>query len=170
MTLNHAIGNARRVIMNNYIRTNLFSAFDCIWLLKRLPQVSAQREHTIIYVNPQHTGICPLCPTRWMVKTSAIDAILKHYPALLDTFETINAESHDDHGCRARGVFLSLLQCYETLFGLHLSHLIFSATEQTRRSLQSQDTSVQETLSAVNIALAFIKDREKIQLISHFIH
>ena len=34
--------------MNNCIRTNLFSAFDCIWLLERLPQVSAQREHTIV--------------------------------------------------------------------------------------------------------------------------
>ena len=33
--------------MSNCIRTNLFSAFDCIWLLERLPQVSAQRKHTI---------------------------------------------------------------------------------------------------------------------------
>ena len=65
-----------------------------------------------------------------MVKTSAIDAILKHYLALLESFETVNTESHDDYGCRARGV-LSLLQRYETLFGLHLSHLIFSASEQT---------------------------------------
>ena len=65
-----------------------------------------------------------------MVKTSAIDAILKHYLALLESFETVNAESHDDYGCRARGV-LSLFQHYEILFGLHLSHLIFSATEQT---------------------------------------
>ena len=65
-----------------------------------------------------------------MVKTSAIDAILKHYLALLESFETVNAVSHDDYGCTARGV-LSLLQCYETLFGLHLSQLIFSASEQT---------------------------------------
>ena len=65
-----------------------------------------------------------------MVKTSAIDAILKHYLALLESFETVNAESHDDYGYRARGV-LSLLQLYEILFGLYLSHLIFSATEQT---------------------------------------
>ena len=36
-----------RAYMNNCIRTNLFSAFDCIWLLERLPQVSAQSEHTI---------------------------------------------------------------------------------------------------------------------------
>ena len=55
-----------------------------------------------------------------MVKTSAIDAILKHYLALLESFETVNAESHDDYGCRARG-FLSLLQRYEILFDLHLS-------------------------------------------------
>ena len=34
-------------MMNNCIRTNLFSAFDCIWLLEQLPQVSAQCEHTI---------------------------------------------------------------------------------------------------------------------------
>ena len=65
-----------------------------------------------------------------MVKTSAIDAILKHYLAPLESFETVNAESHDDYGCRARGV-LSLLQRYEIFFGLHLSHLIFNASEQT---------------------------------------
>ena len=58
-----------------------------------------------------------------MVKTSATDSIIKHYLALLESFETVNAESHDDYGCRARGV-LSLLQRYETLFGLHLSFLI----------------------------------------------
>ena len=65
-----------------------------------------------------------------MVKTSAIDATLKHYTALLESFETVNSESHDDYGCRAGGV-LSLLQRYETLFSLHLSHLIFTVTEQT---------------------------------------
>ena len=46
-------------------------------------------------------------------------------------------------------------------FGLHLSHLIFSATEQTSRSLQSQETSVQEALSAVNLALASVKRQRK---------
>ena len=37
--------------MNNCVRTNLFSTFDCIWLLEWLPQVSAQREHTIVLYN-----------------------------------------------------------------------------------------------------------------------
>ena len=111
-------------------------------------------------LNPQHTGLRPLCPTRWTVRTSAIDAILKNYPALLDSLETINTESHDDYGRRVGGI-LSLLQRFETFFGLHLSHLIFSATEQTSRSLQSQDTSMQEVLCAVNLAKAFIKRQRK---------
>ena len=78
----------------------------------------------------------------------------------MDSLETINTESHDDYGCRAGGI-LSLLQRFETFFGLHLSPLIFSATEQTSRSLQSQDTSVQEALCAVNLAIAFIKRQTK---------
>ena len=31
-------------------------------------------------LSPQHTGLCPICPTRWTVRTCAIDAILKNYP------------------------------------------------------------------------------------------
>ena len=52
---------------------------------------------------------------------------------------------------------VSLLQCFDTFFGLHISHLIFSATERTSRSLQAQDTSVQEALSAAKLAIACIK-------------
>ena len=98
-------------------------------------------------LTPQCVGFRLLCPTRWTVRTSSIDAVLKNYPALLKALETINVESHDDYGRRAGGV-LSLPQRFDTFFGLHLSHLIFSATEQTSRSLQAQDTSVQEALSA----------------------
>ena len=45
---------------------------------------------------------------------------------------------------------------FDTFFGLHLSHLIFSATEQTSRSLQGQDTSVQEAVSVAKLPIAFI--------------
>ena len=41
-----------RVLTNNCVSTNLFSPFDCIGLLKWLPQVSAQREQTISYNCP----------------------------------------------------------------------------------------------------------------------
>ena len=129
-------------------------------LIMRSPKRSLVFDQCKNDLSPQHTGLRPLCPTRWTVRTCAIDAILKNYSALLEALEIINAESHDDYGRRAGGV-LSLLQRFETFFGLNLSHLIFSATEQTSRALQAQDTSVQEALSAVNLAAVFIKRQRK---------
>ena len=140
------------------------AALDLVMEISQLIMYSPKR--SLVFdqckndLTPQHTGLRPLCPTRWTVRTSAIDAILKNYPALLEALETINAESYDDYGRRAGGV-LSLLQRFETFFGLNLSHLIFSATEQTSRTLQAKDTSVQEALSAVNLAIAFLKRQRK---------
>ena len=104
-------------------------------------------------LTPEHAGLRPLCPTRWTVRTCAIDATLKNYQTLLEALETINAESYDDYGRRADGV-LSLLRQFDTFFELNLSHLIFSATEQTSRA---KDISVQEALNAVNLTVAFLK-------------
>ena len=107
-------------------------------------------------LTPEHAGLRPLCPTRWTVRTCAIDTILKNYQTLLEALEAINSESYDDYGRRA-GEVLSLLRQFDTFFGLNLSHLIFSATEQTSRALQAKDISVQEALNAVNLTVAFLK-------------
>lgn len=96
------------------------------------------------------TGLRPLCPTRWTVRNVALEAILRNYPALLEAFERISLESHDDYGRRANGVLTQLG------FGLKLSHLIFGGTEQVSIALQAKDTSVQEALSAARMAKLFI--------------
>ena len=77
----------------------------------------------------------------------------------MEALQTINADDYDQ---RAGGI-LSLLQHFETFFGLNLSHLIFSAIEQTLRTLQAKDTSIQEALSAVNLDLGcyFCKRQRK---------
>ena len=95
-------------------------------------------------LTPEHAGLHPLCPTRWTVRTCAIEAIIKHYWKQLKPL----MQNHD-YGRRAGGV-LSLLRQFDTFFGLYLSHLIFSATEQTLRALQAKDT-------AVNLTVAFLK-------------
>ena len=81
---------------------------------------------------------------------------LWNYPALLQAFQTIGAESHDDYGRRANGV-LSLLEKFNTFFGLKLSFFLFSATEQVSRALQAKNTTVQEALGAVNVAASFFQ-------------
>ena len=83
------------------------------------------------------TGIRPLCPARWTVRTAAIDAILRNYSALLETLETIANESHDEYGRRANGS-LAQVECFDCYFSLKLSFLIFTATEQTFIALEIQ--------------------------------
>ena len=61
----------------------------------------------------------PLCPTRWTVRTGAINAVLANYEA---------------------GGILHAMEKFCTFFGLHLSHLVFSATEQLSLRLQGKDT------------------------------
>ena len=76
------------------------------------------------------------------MRTAAIDAVLRNYPALLEALETISNESHDDYGRRANGI-LAQLERFDTYFGLKL---VFSATEQTSIALQGKNTTVQEAL------------------------
>ena len=138
------------------IKAALDLAMEISQLIIYSPKRSLVFEQCKNDLTPDRKGLRPLCPTRWTVRTSAIDAILKNYQALLEALETINAESYDDYGRRAGGI-LSMLQHFDTFFGLHLSYLIFSATEQTSTTLQVKDTSVQEAFTLVNLAVAFLK-------------
>lgn len=47
------------------------------------------------------------------------------------------------------------LEKFETLFGLKLAHLLFSASEETSKVLQAKNTPVQEAVSAVAVTRAF---------------
>ena len=62
--------------------------------------------------SPEAPGLRPLCPTRWTVRTSALDSILKNYETLIHAFRDVNTTSHDDYGRRSGGVMtqLELLQ------------------------------------------------------------
>ena len=102
------------------------------------------------------TGLRPLCPTRWTVRSIALDSVIRNYPALLEAFEIISMESHDDYGRRANGV-LTMLEKFSVYFGLKLSFLVFSATEQVSKALQAKDTTVQEALTSVKAAELFVQ-------------
>lgn len=102
----------------------------------------------------QGGGIKPLCPTRWTVRTEAINAILTQYEVIMDTMEEVHQTTHDEYGLKASGILTSL-EKFETLFNLKLGHLLFSAAEDTSRVLQAKDISIQEAVSAINLTRAF---------------
>ena len=49
------------------------------------------------------------------------------------------------------------MENFDTLFGLKLGHLLYGATEEVSKCLQGKDTSLQETLSVVNLILGFYR-------------
>jgi hypothetical protein len=100
------------------------------------------------------TSLKPLCPTRWTVRTAAIDAILKDYVVLMETFEDIHSTTHDEYGLKAHG-FLHSLESFSTLFGLKLAQALFSAAEQISKAPQKKNITLQDALSAVDAARAY---------------
>ena len=117
------------------------AALDNVMELTQLIRYSPKR--TLVFqqckqeLSIKGVGLRPLCPTHWTVQTAAIDAVLKNYPALLKALQNISETCYDDYGRKANGLNAQL-EKFDTYFGLKLSHLIFSGTEQTSISLQAR--------------------------------
>lgn len=109
----------------------------------------------------------PLCPTRWTVRTGAINAVLANYEVLCDALCKIHAEGRDEYAMKAGGI-LHAMEKFCTFFGLHLSHLVFSATEQLSLSLQGKDTTVQEAIQASNLALNYLERQRSDEAFNYF--
>lgn len=97
----------------------------------------------------------PLSQTRWTARTAAIEAILKDYEVLLETLEEIHANTRDEYGLKAGGLLQSL-EKFSTLFGLRLSHRLFSAAELSL-TLQKKEIALQDAITAVEAAKSFFK-------------
>ena len=101
--------------------------------------------------SPASQSIHLLCPTRWTVRTGAMQAIVAHYEALYSTME---AFSHGTDDCcrRAREV-LDFMDRFSTFFGVKLSILIFSIIKQLSVSLQGINTTVNDCYSAMEVGI-----------------
>jgi len=83
-----------------------------------------------------------LCPTRWTVRNGSISSVLHNYTNLINTLEEV-AKGNDEYAAKGNGL-LTQMEFFETLFGLKLVHLIFSASEQFSTNLQAKDTMIHE--------------------------
>ena len=85
----------------------------------------------------------------------------------MDTMDEINQTTHNDYGIKAGGI-LSLMEKFDTFFSLKLAYLMFAAAEEVSRTLQGENTSLQEALSAVNLAKGFYERHTKHEAFSTF--
>ena len=85
------------------------------------------------------------------MRTSATNALLRNYVAILTALERIREEHHDDCGHRVNGL-VAQLKGFDIFFGSKLSYLLFSGTKQTSISHQKKNTTVQEALTCADMA------------------
>ena len=104
---------------------------------------------------PSNSGIRTLCPTRWTVRTGAMQAIITNYEALRETME-VASQGTDDCSRRTNGM-LALMDCFSTYFGLKFAILLFSITEQMSIHLQNKDTIVEDGYHIVAMCIKAIE-------------
>ncbi|XP_003389518.1 PREDICTED: zinc finger MYM-type protein 1-like [Amphimedon queenslandica] len=99
-------------------------------------------------------GLRPICPTRWTVRTAALNSILKNYDVIMQDLEEIS-EAGIDASSKAAGA-VALMEKFSTFFGIKLSYLLFGATEQTSVTLQAKDIGAEDALSSITAAASFL--------------
>ena len=169
----HCLGHSLNLCLQDAARkvTCLRDALAISREICKLINFSPKRKHLFsekLHENGGPTmGVKPLCPTRWTVRTEALNAVIKQYSVIMETMDEVNRTTHDDYGLRAGGV-LSSLEKFETLFGIKLAHLLFAAAEETSKVLQAKDTSVQEAVSAVRVTRTFYQRQRQDEAFDRF--
>ncbi|XP_028412593.1 zinc finger MYM-type protein 1-like [Dendronephthya gigantea] len=120
-------------------------------------------------MNLQTPGIKPLCPTRWTVRTGALDAIIRNYEVIYTELDIVGKDSNDESSNKSSGL-RALMEKFSTFFGLKLSFMVFSAMEEVSKTLQSVDLNAQEANSAAASALSFLKRHRSDDQFAAFYH
>ena len=92
-----------------------------------------------------NSNIRPICPTRWILRYPAVNAILENYEDLLDFLC-----SSIDNENKAQG-YVRELQRFEVYFGVRILHRIFGQVHPVHNAIQSESMSLGECAFYRNI-------------------
>lgn len=121
---------------------------------KRLALFDTLRKEVAIKDGVSTPSLRTVCPTRWTVRHSCLDSILRNYELLEHALLEIK-QGHDEYAAKASGALLSM-ESFETFFSLKLAYLIFSAAEQLSINLQAKDITIQEATTGASLLTAHL--------------
>ena len=133
------------------IKEGLNFAMEVIQLIKLSPKRQVIFENIQKQQDSHNSSIRSLCPTRWTVRTAAMQAIVTNYETLQSAME-VSSHGTDDCSRRAGGT-VAMMDKFSTYFGLKLSILIFSMIEQLSITLQGVDTTVNDCYYSVEVCI-----------------
>ena len=103
------------------IKEGLNFAMEAIQLIKLSPKRQVVFENIQNQQDSHNSSIRSLCPTRWTVRTGAMQAIVTNYETLQSAME-VSSHGTDDCSRRAGGI-VAIIDKFSTYFGLKLSIL-----------------------------------------------
>ena len=136
------------------IREALSVTSELAKVIRASPKRLALFEKIQLEIAPGSPKLKPLCPTRWTVRTEAINSVIKNFSVISSELEQLSQEGTGEIRSKACGL-LALMEKFSVYFGLKLSHVVFAISEQLSTTLQSKDLTAQEAVKAVDMALEF---------------
>ena len=103
---------------------------------------------------PSH-GVRALCPTCWTVHGDALESILDHWQTLnLLWDDSLESESKLDRDVKALIIFVQAQMNIRLLFGVHLSKIILTCTDNLSWTLQKHAMSAAKGHSVAELTVA----------------
>ena len=138
---------------SDLVRNVMGFIYDLIQLIKfspkRLTLFEILKKEVSINNGDSTPSLRMLCPTRWTIRYTSIDSIIRNYQILQTALEEIQ-QGHDEYAAKASGLMVRM-DNFDTYFALKLAYLVFSAAEQLSVNLQAKDITVQEAINGAKL-------------------
>ena len=109
------------------------------------------------------SNVRPICPTRWILRYPAVNAILENYEDLLDFLSTSSNNENKAQG------YVRELQRFEVYFGVRILHRIFGQVHPIYNAIKSESMSLGECSSIVTALTAALRiDGESVDIFTVF--
>ena len=140
--LNLAVGDT--VQQSKLLRDTLDTTGEISKLLKYSPCHDSLFEKLKSEIAPNQPGFRTLCPTRWTVKESSLESVIKNYVVLQQLWEEAKGIASDSEShSRINGV-QAQMERFEYLFVLVLGECVLKHTDNLSKNLQSPSLSAAE--------------------------
>lgn len=100
--------------------------------------------------SPNPASLKPICPTRWLTRTPAVNAALKNYSEVINALDQAASSFGNNVSSRAN-VLSGCLSSGKTLLGLYSAFPLISTLEAFNRALQGTSVTVGGLLQSVNM-------------------
>jgi hypothetical protein len=109
---------------------------------------------------PNPTSLKPICPTRWLTRTTAVNAALNNYSDVITALDKAASTFGNNVSARAN-VLSGCLSTGKTLLGLYAALPLISTLESFNKSLQGTSVTVGGLLRGVEIIQQELQDLRK---------